>query len=206
MAEVEQPQHPPRQDITTPIPLPPGAPPAAPLRALFAGAKTVLICVALWLLALLPRLHAMLLGYVTPDEPSWVFRGYRFSQALQAGRWADTFQIGHPGVITMWLSALGIWWQRWWVPGTSEHLAWIDRVAWVTPDNSALLNRLALFLPPGRAAMAALTSFGIVGAYLLARRLWGHRVALAGAITMALNPFLAALSGLLHVDAPATTF
>jgi len=184
----------------------PSAPPAAPLRALRRAARTALTCLVLWLLALLPRLHAVLLGYVTPDEPSWVFRGLRFSQALEAQRWAETFQIGHPGVITMWLGALGIWWRRWWVPGTSMDLAWIDRVAWVTPDNSALFRRLAPFLPPARVAMAVLCSLGIVGAYLLARRLWGQRVALVGAITMALNPFLAALSGLLHVDAPATTF
>jgi 4-amino-4-deoxy-L-arabinose transferase-like glycosyltransferase len=168
---------------------------------------TALTCVALWLLALLPRLHAVLLGFVTPDEPSWVFRALRFSQALETQRWADTFQIGHPGVITMWAGALGLWWQRWRaVPGAAEHVAWIDRVAWVTPDNSALFDHLAPLLPPARLAMALLCSLGVAVAYLLSRRLWGHRVALAGAVTMALNPFLAALSGLLHVDAPATTF
>ena len=157
-------------------------------------------------LALIPRLNAIWRGFITPDEPIWVFRAWRFLQALEAHRWPDTFQIGHPGVLTMWMGALGIWWRRWRFPSdAAAHLDWIDRVAWVTPDNSALFDRLAPFLPPSRLAMALLTSLGVVGVYWLCRRLWDRQAALAGAALIALDPFVAGLSGLLHVDAPAMT-
>ncbi len=156
---------------------------------------------------MIPRLNAILLGFITPDEPMWVYRAYRFTQALETRRWADTFQIGHPGVVTMWMGTLGIWWRRWRdAPGTAVHLDWVDRVAWVTPDNSALFRHLAPFLPPSRLAMAVLASLGVVGIYVLGRQLWDHRLALAGAVLVALDPFVIALSGLLHVDAPAMTF
>ncbi len=163
--------------------------------------------ILLFALALAPRLHAIWQGFITPDEPMWVFRALRFSQALQVHRWADTFQVGHPGVITMWLGALGIAWEQFrHGAAAAAHLAWIDRVAWVAPDNADLFRHLAPFLPPARTAMAVLTSLGIVGMYVLACRLWDRRLALVGALFLAFDPFLIALSGLLHVDAPAATF
>lgn len=160
----------------------------------------------LFLLALIPRLHAVWLGFVTPDEPSWVFRSIRFLQAVLDRRWADTLQTGHPGAITMWIGSLGVLWRVWRDPsGTTAHLAWIDRVPWVTPENVALFRELAPFLPAARAAMAALTALGVVLVYVLACRLWGRRTALLGALLLALDPFVIALSGLLHLDAPAMT-
>lgn len=161
----------------------------------------------LFLLALLPRLAPVLQGYITPDEPSWVFRSIRFLRALESQRWADTFQVGHPGVTTMWVGMLGVWWQRWrQAAATAGHLAWIGRVPWIAPENTALFPHLAPFLPPARVAMAVVTSLGVVGVYLLACRLWGHRWAAAGGVLLALDPFMIALSGLLHVDALAATF
>ena len=54
----------------------------------------------------LPRLVAI--GrYVTPDEPTWVYRSIQFREALLAGDWAGTLVAGHPGVITTWLGAIG---------------------------------------------------------------------------------------------------
>ena len=72
---------------------------------------TRLTAPSLFLLALVPRLHAVWLGFVTPDELNWVYRSIRFLQAVQSGRWADTMQTGHPGVITMWLGSLGVLWR-----------------------------------------------------------------------------------------------
>ena len=165
------------------------------------------VSTVLFFLALIPRLNALWRGFITPDEPVWAFRAWRFLQAVEAHRWADTFQIGHPGAITMWVGALGIWWQRWRdATGTAAHLSWIDKVAWVAPDNSELFKHLAPLLPPARLVMAVLTALGVVGVYLLARRLTDRYVALAGAALLALDPFVIGLSGLLHVDAPAMTF
>jgi 4-amino-4-deoxy-L-arabinose transferase-like glycosyltransferase len=165
------------------------------------------VSVILFFLALIPRLHAIWRGFYTPDEPSWVFRSIRFLQAIEAHRWADTMQTGHPGVVTMWLGALGVLWQRWRdAAGTAAHLNWVSRVPWVTPDNGELFQHLAPFLPPARLAMAIVTTLGVVGVYALASRLWGRRLALIGAALLALDPFVIGLSGLLHLDAPAMTF
>lgn len=63
--------------------------------------------VLLFLLSLAPRLVAVN-RYVTPDEPTWVYRSILFRQALLEGRWGDTLVAGHPGVTTTWLGALGL--------------------------------------------------------------------------------------------------
>jgi 4-amino-4-deoxy-L-arabinose transferase-like glycosyltransferase len=163
--------------------------------------------VALFCLALIPRLSAFVQAFITPDELSWVFRAIDFMQALEMQRWGDTFQMGHPGVITMWIGAFGVWWQRWRdVTVSAAHLHWIDNVAWATPNNEPLFRHLFPFLPPARLAMTTLNALGVVGIYVLCRRLWDRRVALIGAVLLALDPFVIGLSGLLHVDAPAMTF
>ncbi|MBC7316204.1 MAG: hypothetical protein H5T70_07280, partial [Chloroflexi bacterium] len=57
--------------------------------------------IALALAVRLPRLDA----FITPDEMKWVCRSINFYRGLRAGDLAQTFQTGHPGVITMWLGA-----------------------------------------------------------------------------------------------------
>ncbi len=169
--------------------------------------SAVRTCTALFLLALIPRLNAFWRGFITPDEPVWVFRAFRFLQAVEAHRWADTFQIGHPGATTMWVGAAAIWLLRWRdAAAVNTHLRWVNRVAWVAPDNGELFAHLAPLLPPARLLMAALTALGVVGVYLFARCLTDRHVALTGVVLLALDPFAIGLSGLLHVDAPAMTF
>lgn len=181
--------------------------PGAQERNPSAGIALLPTSLAVFVLALIPRLTPVWQGFITADEPFWVFSSIRFVRALQAHRWADTFQIGHPGVTTMWVGALGLWWQQWREAATTaRHLAWIERVPWIAPENAQLFPHLAPFLPPARVVMAVLTSLGVVGAFALACRLWDRRVALAGAVLLALDPFVIGLSGLLHVDALAATF
>jgi len=171
------------------------------------GIVTPITIVVLFTLALLTRLNAVWQGFITPDEPFWVFSSIHFMRALETHRWTETLQIGHPGVTTMWVGTLGVLWQRW--RDTAEataHLAWVDHVPWIAPENAELFPHLIPFLPPARVAMAVLTSLGVAGIYALACRLWDRHVALIGAVLLAFDPFLVALSGLLHVDALATTF
>ncbi len=54
---------------------------------------------------LVPRLVA--LGrFVTADEPTWGKRSANFYYALDNRDYANTYQTGHPGVLTMWAGAL----------------------------------------------------------------------------------------------------
>src|SRR6266536_1071595 len=60
----------------------------------------IALFVGLIVLALPPRLLDTD-RFVTTDELFWMGRSAAFARAVQAGRFADTFQSGHPGVTTM---------------------------------------------------------------------------------------------------------
>lgn len=167
--------------------------------------RPLLLSLLLFLLCLAPRLVAI--GrYITPDELIWVFRALQFREALLDGNWAGTLVAGHPGVTTTWLGALGIGLQTALSPSGRDAYLWLTNVVALTPENVAAFRRLALFLTGGRVAVAVVNSLGIVAAYWMARRLWSGRAALAGGLLLALDPYLAGLSGLFHVDGLSATF
>ena len=148
-----------------------------------------LLPVLLFLLALGPRLVAI--GrYVTPDELVWVYRAVQFREALLDGRWAGTLVAGHPGVTTTWLGALGMSVQLWLSPDARAAYDWLTHVAALTPDNVEAFRRLALLLTSGRLAVAMVNSLGVVGVYLLLRRLWdeGSRFQVPGSREEASSP------------------
>lgn len=166
---------------------------------------SIWFAVALFLAALLPRLAAI--GrYVTPDEVIWIYRSIQFRQALISGAWFDTLTAGHPGVTTTWLGSLAISLQLALRPGDQAVYEWITHLAWFAPENVAAFSQLAAFLTAARLAVALANSLGVVAIYLLARPLLGQPVAILSALLIALDPFVAGLSGLLHVDALMTTF
>ncbi len=159
----------------------------------------------LFVVALLPRLAA--LGqYITPDELNWVHRSVVFHQALGQGQWAETLTTGHPGVMITWLGALGIQVQLWLRPSDLAIYDWITHLAWLAPENTAAFPQLATFLSAGRIAVAVANSVGLVAIFWLARRLVGEWPAAVAVGLLALDPFVAGLSGLLHVDGLMTTF
>ena len=163
-----------------------------------------LLLFLLFLVALLPRLTAVS-RYITPDELMWVHRSVVFREALLNGRFADTITTGHPGVITTWLGALGISIQLLFDTAARANYVWISHVAWMTPDNMLAFQKMATLLTAARLAVIIANNAGLVAIFQLARRLWGAGVALLLALLLAFDPFVAGLSGLLHVDALMTT-
>jgi Dolichyl-phosphate-mannose-protein mannosyltransferase len=153
------------------------------------AASAPLISGAIFLLALAPR--ALALGrFTTVDEAyHWFERARQFLAAIRAGDWSATNLIGHPGVTTMWLGALGV--------ATHQALAAWGLATWPDPE----LLRVMFRLP-----VAVVTSLCIALGYLLLRRLLPTRVALLAALLWAADPFLVAHSQLLHVDALLTSF
>jgi 4-amino-4-deoxy-L-arabinose transferase-like glycosyltransferase len=143
--------------------------------------------------------------FVTPDELIWVYRSVLFREALRDGRFAETLVAGHPGVTTTWLGTLAISIQLLLRPADGATYTWITQMAALTPDNMAAFQWLSVFLSGGRTAVAVLNSLGVVAVYALVRRLFDWRVALLAAALLALDPFVAGLSGLLHVDGLLTT-
>lgn len=167
--------------------------------------RATAVALSLFLLALLPRLVAI--GrYITPDELIWVYRTVQFREALLARDWGATLVAGHPGVTTTWLAALGMTVQMAISAPTRAAYDWVTRLAYLTPDNMAALHQLAALLTAGRLAVALVLSAGVALAYLLARRAFNPTAALVFALILALDPFVAGLSGLLHVDALMTAF
>ena len=157
-------------------------------------------------LALFARAGA-LKNYVTPDEPAWVLRSLNFSQALARGDWAATAQMGHPGVTTMWLGSLGIAVKRAIDPAAAtEAIDWLSGLTSLAPENAEAFKRLGVFLTFARLPVIVVNALGVVIAVWLLRRLFDQRVAVIAGVLLALDPFTASLSGLLHVDGLLTTF
>jgi 4-amino-4-deoxy-L-arabinose transferase-like glycosyltransferase len=154
-----------------------------------------LLCLAIFLLALLPRLGA-LDRYVTPDELRWVDRSLRFSTALSQGDFAATMQSGHPGVTTMWLGSLGI------------RLGHTLPAALPTfdPQNAEVARFLAQYLTAARLPVIFVVAINLVVLFVLLSQLIDRRAAFLAAGLVALDPFAVALGSILHVDMLMTTF
>ncbi len=161
---------------------------------------------AIFLLAVLVRVAPFGL-YITPDEPIWILRSVHFADAVAARDATMIPQTGHPGMTTMALGALGVRLMQIVTPAkAAEHLAWIHTMTWLAPENDAAFTHLAFFLPMSRMCVILVTSLAIAGVYILARQRMGEHAARCLALFLALDPFLAGLSGLLHTDALQATF
>ena len=114
------------------------------------------------------------------DEARWLRRSAAFMSAIKKGEFSETLIAYHPGVTTMWLSGLRIFFTD---PGLNvENLAlarwFIGVTVWV----------------------------GIAVTCLFIYRLFGEWVALAGVVCLAYSPLFLAQTRRVHTDALATTF
>ena len=98
------------------------------MRSFFQRHAVLIAALSIFIIAFIARSGA-LKQYVSPDEPSWVWRSLQFQPGVGAGRWANTAQIGHPGVTTMWLGSLGILAKRAADPlASTEAIQWLSQV------------------------------------------------------------------------------
>jgi 4-amino-4-deoxy-L-arabinose transferase-like glycosyltransferase len=162
--------------------------------------------VALLGLALLALGAPRLLGlgrFVTADEPTWGNRSAGFYYALSIKDYAATFRQAHPGVTTMWAGA------------AAYHLQFpkYQRVGQIQPGDTRLFQIFEKHGPPPMQVLATARRFvastvilALLLSFYFARRLFGLLPALAGLALMALDPFFAGHSRLLHVDALLSSF
>ncbi len=148
-------------------------------------ALSVLV-VLLSLLAALPRLGGEVATPVTADEAHWFHRSAKFAQALLAGDARHTYQTGHPGVTTMWASALGM--------GLAQAQALDDANLTLRSDD----GREAFIR--ARQAMGLVQTALLAVIVLLTIRLFTPLVGLLAGILLALDPWLVAHSRILHLD------
>ncbi len=151
-----------------------------------------LFSILLFLLAFLPR------AIQPVSRPLvWYLRSARFIEAVLTGNWADTVYSEHPGVALMWPAGIGLK-IYWTISGTTP------AAHSVPPD----FEPIHFFGPVPTAEIAAalmplalLIALGILGIYLLLRRLFGEATAAVAAILLALSPYYLAQSKVLHLDA-----
>jgi 4-amino-4-deoxy-L-arabinose transferase-like glycosyltransferase len=158
--------------------------------------KTLTLLIVLVALAL-PRATA-LDRFVTPDEPKWLMRSANFFLALAQGDFANTYQKEHPGVTVMWAGAAGFLYRypAYVTLGPGQH----DRTQ---QFHRYLENRSVSaidLLETGRMLVVMGILIVLALAYLSAVRLIGLLPAFIGFLLIAFDPFLIALSKLLHLD------
>ncbi|KAB8144518.1 phospholipid carrier-dependent glycosyltransferase [Chloroflexia bacterium SDU3-3] len=153
------------------------------------GLVAALLPLAIFVVALIPRV--LDLGrFATMDEVNfWFTRSETFLSAIQAGNFAGTAITDHPGVTTMWLGAFGILLRN--AMGDAGMLPAI------TPQHYVAFFQL---FP------AIVNALAVSVAYVQLRGVLPRGVALMGALLWALDPFVIAYSRVLHVDALSGTF
>lgn len=134
-----------------------------------------------FIVALVPRLYGIGL-FITADEKNWLGRSYEFLKAFSEFRINDTLQTTHPGITTLWVS------------GVATFIA--TRVLRL-PFSFDELQRFVEFVA---VPMAVVNTILVCGIFLAARRVFSERVALFGALVIALDPLLVAHGKIIHVD------
>ena len=162
----------------------------------------ILLLFALGLALLLPRLGG-LGSFVTADEPTWGKRSANFYYALRNGNYADTYQTGHPGVITMWAGALGFYLQF------PEY----ERVGQSNLGDTKLFdifqNRQVnpmKILATARLGVVLIVSLTLLIAWFYARGLFDPLTTSIGFFLIALEPMHVAHSRFLHTNALSSSF
>ena len=161
--------------------------------------QVYVVALALFLLALAPRLPGLDV-FLTADEPkAWFGRSIQFLAALARADWAATFDSPAPGVTTMWAGASGLLleYARRGFPGGSI-TAFLDALPF-DPLDPAILPLVRFPIVLATAIAAPLT-------YLWSRSFLGEKGALLAALFLALDPFLLALSRVLGHDALVAIF
>jgi 4-amino-4-deoxy-L-arabinose transferase-like glycosyltransferase len=161
------------------------------------------VVVLVLLLSLASRLTS-LSAFRVADEMRWMCRIIGFRDALARGDWANTYLIGHPGVVTTWLGVIS-------TPSESAEVRAmchtsldgrrLERIAGSQEERNQLLVALNQLLIRARVGVAVFSWICIAATYVLARLIWGPRVAVPGLIMVALDPFYLAMSRFLHLDA-----
>lgn len=134
-------------------------------------------------------------GFATIDEHEWLVRSLNFQHALSRRDFDATYRSEHPGVTTMWVGALG---HAVACPSCTEpsEVSSGDYVAYLEAHDTAP----RLVLGACRVVMVCANAAIMIAAYALLARLLTRQVAALGVALVALDPFTAAHTQLLHLD------
>lgn len=160
------------------------------------------LVVALAVIIILPR-SVSLGSFVTADEPTWAKRSASFFYALKEKNYAETFQTGHPGVITMWAGALAY----------QLKFPLYHQVGQQNLGDTKLLQIFLLHGPnpmeliaAARLVVVVLVTIFLLVTFFFARRLFGTGLAVFMFLLIAFEPLYVAHSRVLHTNGLLATF
>lgn len=136
--------------------------------------------------------------FVTTDEPFWLGRSANFYRALVQQDFVHTYQMAHPGVLTMWAGALAYFLvfpefaQD--VTENLRHVYGIDAVLRDLGQDPMTMLMVARICKIGLQAIFLGISLGFLN------RLFGRSIMLVSGAIIAFDPFLSGMDSLLHVD------
>jgi hypothetical protein len=173
-----------------------GAAGKVPTRRWRALAPLVLLLV----LALFPRLLSLDV-FLTPDEALLYQNSRDFLLGLRKWDLGMTFGWGYPGATTMALGAAGmalryLAYRAGWVPGPGAAGPGLGLEEFLAAGDRYPVELVAA----GRTLVVLTVALGLIGIYLLARRLLSEEVAFVGSLLLALDPYVMGYSRLLHND------
>jgi hypothetical protein len=134
--------------------------------------------------------------YVTTDEPTWLRRSERFSDAIsQLDLSSATASLGEPATMpggpTMWIGTISraLW-------NLADELGWVDSRSFSSDDGLAIAQHLA----------ALVTALLIGWLFVTVARWVGPVPALLVAVVVATEPWLVGLGAVLHTDEMTALF
>jgi hypothetical protein len=159
--------------------------------------KECLLVLILILVIWLPRGFS-LDKFVSTDEIPWLVRSANFYYALGQRDFEGTFQIGHPGVTTMWVNTMAFLIEhpeyRGFGQGQFDSFLTFERFA----DSQDIDSHAVLIT--GRSIMVGIHTILLIIGFYLAKRLIGFWPALVGFLLICFEPFYIGLTRLSHLD------
>jgi 4-amino-4-deoxy-L-arabinose transferase-like glycosyltransferase len=167
------------------------------MSALPGGMKKFIIPLALFVVALLPRLPGLGRFVITDEHTNIFIAGSQVLEAFLAGDLRATYWHFYPGVTMSWLTDLGL---------GVQYLLATTTGATRQPITEYIFGEMNTLLVAARLPFVLLTALSVPVIYLLARRLVSPSVALPAALFIAFDPFYLAHSRVNHGDAPVAVF
>lgn len=140
---------------------------------------------------------------VTTDEPFWLGRSGNFFRAIVVGDYEQTYQMAHPGVMTMWAGSIA------YAIVFPEYVNEIQGNMNVPYGIERQLrdmgqNPLTLMVAAKVSKILIQTSFFAISVICL-RKLLGDSTALIGSVLISFSPMTTGFDSALHVDGLFTT-
>lgn len=136
--------------------------------------------------------------FVTTDEPFWLGRSANFYRALAQDDLAHTYQMAHPGVLTMWAGSLA--YARYFPHYVRDITANISVVYGIDGILRQLGEDPLALLIAARVMKILLQTVFFAISLRLIRSLFGLPVMIVAGGLIVFDPFLSGLDSLLHVD------